>query len=278
MPTETFDAAYEALLGRWPRPVETLDVTTGLGRTRVHAAGDPGAPPVLLIAGGGACSPVWAAVAAGLAGEHRVLAVDVPGDAGRSAAPRVRVRRREQAADWLEEVLTGVGAERAAVVGHSYGAWLALVHAIHHPARVRRLVLLDPTDCFARLAPSYLVHALPLFLAPSAARHRAFLAWETRGRGVGEDAERMVSHQGRPAALLRPSPPTEADLGELRVPVDVLVAEHSRAHDTARLARRAHDLLPDATIATLEGISHHQIPTERPEQLVAHLRRALGDA
>lgn len=270
------DDAYDELLGRWPRPVEAVDVDTSLGRTRVHAAGPPGAPPVLLVPGGGTCAPVWAAVAAGLAGDHRVLAVDVPGDAGRSAAPAAPVRHREQVADWLQEVLDGVGVGRAVVVGHSYGAWLALVHAIHHPERVGRLVLLDPTDCFVPLAPAYLARAAPLLMAPSPRRRRAFLRWETAGRGLDESAERLWAGQGRPTVLLRPRRPAALDLQGLGVRVDLLVAEHSRAHDPARLARRARALLPDARIATLEGVSHHQIPTERPERLVAHLRDALS--
>lgn len=279
MAVHDVDDAYEELLGRWPQPVEALDVDTALGRTRVHAAGPRGAPPVLLLPGGGACSPVWAAVAAGLAGEHRVLALDVPGDAGRSAAPEVAVRYREQVADWVQEVLdgVGVGVGRAAVVGHSYGAWLALVHAIHHPERVRHLVLLDPTGCFVPLAPTYLARALPLFLAPSPRRRRAFLAWETDGRGLDGAAERLWTGQGRPAVLLRPHRPDDLDLQGLGVRVDVLVAGLSRAHDPARLARHARALLPDATIATLDGLSHHEIPLERPEQLVTHLREVLGE-
>lgn len=270
------DDAYDELLGRWPRPVEAVDVDTALGRTRVHAAGPPGASPVLLLAGSGACSPVWAAVAAGLAVDHRVLAVDVPGDAGRSAALAVPVRHRGQVADWLQEVLDGVGADRAVVVGHSYGAWLALTHAIHHPESVGRLVLLDPTDCFVPLAPAYLARALPLFLAPSPRRLRAFLAWETAGRGVDAAVERLWAGQGRPSVLLRPRRPAALDLQGLGVRVDLLVAERSRAHDPARLARRARVLLPDARITTLEGVSHHQIPTEHPDRLIAHLREALS--
>lgn len=278
MSASTVDTAYDALLSRWPRPVEALDVETSLGRTRVHAAGPPNAPAVLLLPGGGACSPVWAGVATGLAGEHRVLAPDVPGDVGRSDAPGAPVRHREQVADWVEEVLVGASADQVAVVGHSYGAWAALAHAIHHPARVRRLVLLDPTDCFTRLAPSYLLRALPLFLAPSPARHAAFLAWETGGRGLDQDAGRLLTHQGRPAVLLRPRPPDDLEVQGLGVRVDVLVAERSRAHDVARLVRRARALLPDASVTVLAGVSHHQVPTERPEQLLAVLRRALSHA
>lgn len=271
-----FETAYQGLLARWPQPVEAIDVDTCLGRTRVHGAGRPDADPVLLIGGGGAPSPVWADVAAGLAPDHRVLALDVPGDAGLSAAPTHRPRGTGEVAGWLEDVLSGLGLDRVVVVGHSYGAWLALVHALAHPARLRHLVLVDPTDCFTRPSPTYLAHALPLFVTASARAHRSFLGWETAGRGIDPDAAALWAAPGRPAVLLRPSRPSAQQLAGLGVPVSVLLAEHSRAHDVDAVARQVRARLPGATIATLAGVSHHAIPTEHPDRLAAHVRDAAG--
>jgi pimeloyl-ACP methyl ester carboxylesterase len=47
-------------------------------------------------------------------------------------------------------VLDGLGVELPELVGHSYGAWIALTYALQRPARVGKLTLLDPTMCFAR--------------------------------------------------------------------------------------------------------------------------------
>lgn len=274
---QDFEAAYTALLARWPQPVQALDIDTQLGRTRVHSAGPPEAPPMLLVSGGGACSPVWADVANALVPARRVLALDVPGDAGMSASPTRKPRNPAEVAHWLEEVLSALALEHVVVVGHSYGAWLALTHAIHHPDRLKHLVLVDPTDCFAKPARTYLVHALPLFLTPSANRRRAFLRWETGGRGIDADATALWAHQGRPAVLLRPTLPSAAELGELRVPVSVLLAERSQVHDVVALERRVRTRLPDAAVSTLAGVSHHAIPTEHPEQLATQLLRASAD-
>jgi pimeloyl-ACP methyl ester carboxylesterase len=274
---QDFEAAYTALLARWPQPVQALDIDTQLGRTRVHSAGPPEAPPMLLVSGGGACSPVWADVANALVPARRVLALDVPGDAGMSASPTRKPRNPAEVAHWLEEVLGALALEHVVIVGHSYGAWLALTHAIHHPDRLKHLVLVDPTDCFAKPARTYLVHALPLFLTPSVNRRRAFLRWETGGRGIDADATALWAHQGRPAVLLRPTLPSAAELGELRVPVSVLLTERSQVHDVVALERRVRTRLPDAAVSTLAGVSHHAIPTEHPEQLATQLLRASAD-
>lgn len=226
--------------------VDALVVVTRLGPTRVHAAGPRSGTPMLLISGGGARSPVWADVVGALTATHRVLALDVPGDAGMSPPPKAKPRTKEAVAGWLADVLGALSLDRVIMVGHSYGAWLALIHALHYPARVKHLVLLDPTDCFTRPAASYLVRALPLFLAPSARRHRTFLTWETRGRGINPDAATLGADQGRPAVLLRPTPPTPQELGALRMPVSVLLAELSRAHDVDAVARAVRTRLPGA--------------------------------
>jgi proline iminopeptidase len=63
---------------------------------------------------------------------------------GRSAVERsVPVGWKEQVAD-LEALREIWGLERMPLVGYSWGALLALLYAIHHPARVERLVLVSP--------------------------------------------------------------------------------------------------------------------------------------
>ncbi|MGH1551276.1 alpha/beta fold hydrolase [Streptomyces sp. L7] len=82
---------------------------------------------------------------------HRVHAVDLVGFPGRSIP--ARGRRPRTVADlttWLDAVFDGLDVTSAADLGgHSYGGWIALHYALHAPGRIRRLFLLDPTQCFA---------------------------------------------------------------------------------------------------------------------------------
>lgn len=45
-------------------------------------------------------------------------------------------------AEWLEDVLDGLGAQKAALLGLAQGGWAALRFATYRPERVDRLVLL----------------------------------------------------------------------------------------------------------------------------------------
>jgi len=266
--------AYDRVLAKWPQPVGSLDVATSFGTTRVHACGPAGADPVLLLHSGGATSTVWYATVPALLPAHRVYAPDRIGDTGRSVPNGRPVRRVEDLMDWLDEVVTGLGLDRVALVGHSYGAWLALRYALHAPGRVSRLALLDPTDCFAGLSLRYRLRAIPLLLRPSPARVRSFLAWETGGVALDPDWLEVTAQGANPRPL--PRPPAVARLRELTTPTLVLLAERSRAHDIRRVQEGVRRAMPDARIVVLEGATHSTIPAYHHEQLNRELAAFLG--
>jgi pimeloyl-ACP methyl ester carboxylesterase len=116
-----------------------------------------------------------------------VTSLDAPTDYGRTHLLAAGDETAADMAGWLDQVLDWLGAERAALAGHSYGAWLALRYALHAPARVSRLVLFDPTSCFAPLSLAYRLRSIPLLAAPGAGRARRLFAWETRGRPLDPD-------------------------------------------------------------------------------------------
>ncbi|MFJ8161224.1 alpha/beta fold hydrolase [Streptomyces sp. NPDC096136] len=261
----SFRAAYDEVLGRWPVPVEAVEVPTPYGVTRVNSCGPVGAPPLVLLPGGGATSTVWGAcVGAGLARERRVHAVDLVGEPGLSVPAAGRpARTPDDLAGWLDAVLEGVApGGGVTLVGHSYGAWIA-AHCAARPAprrRLGRLVLLDPTQVFAGLRPGYVLRALPMLVRPTSARIRSFLAWETGGTALDPAWLRLQEETAAfPAA--KPVTGPRPDLaGTSGIPLDILFAERARCHDSARTAAAARAGLPGAGIRTVRGVSHHALP------------------
>lgn len=179
--SQEFFAAYDALLARWPTGTAEIDVPTPYGTTRVHACGPADATPVLLLHGGGSTGAVWFANAPALGTHHRVLAVDILGDAGHSIPGGRPLRTTTDLMAWLDALLDGLTVSRMHLLGHSYGGWIALTYALHAAWRVDRLVLLDPTQCFANFRPGFLLRSLPILLRPTQARARVYLDRETAG-------------------------------------------------------------------------------------------------
>ncbi|WP_327314557.1 alpha/beta fold hydrolase [Streptomyces sp. NBC_01235] len=260
-----FQAAYDKVMAKWPADREAMTVATRFGATYVNVCGPRDAPPLLLLpGGGGATSASWYAQVADLARIRRVYAVDLIGAAGRTA--QGGLRSVADLGEWLDAVLSGLGVERADVGGHSYGAWIALHQALRAPERVRRLFLLDPTQCFAGYETAYLLHALPMLLRPTPRRVRAFLEWETGGAVLDPDWLRLQEAaagfpSGKPVTGPRPTP--EA-LRNLDVPVLLFVAANSRTHDAYEVGTRAGETLRDVETVVLPDVSHHALPPATP--------------
>lgn len=286
-----FHAAYEQAMARWPVSVERLDLVSEFGTTRVNACGPTDGPPLVLLHGGGVTSAVWYANARALSRTHRVYAVDRIGEPGLSVPGERALRRPADLLAWLDGVLDGLALDSAALLGHSYGGWIALSYAVHAAdggppcsfrarGRVDRLVLLDPTQCFAGFRTSYLLRALPLFVRPGERSTRRFLAWETRGAPPAPEVVRLMglgARAFRGAKVVTGPRPDTARLGEAQLPVLVLLAERSRAHDLRRVAARAGRTPADVRVETLAGVSHHTLPDGRADELDRRVLDFLAD-
>lgn len=134
---------YAQFLAHWPQPCEQVRVPTSQGETFVMASGRADGPAVVMLHGSASNSVVWMRDAAPLGERFRVYAVDMIGEPGLSAPSRPPLASRVYA-QWLNEVLDGLGMTRAALVGISLGGWLALEYATAHPERVSALALLCP--------------------------------------------------------------------------------------------------------------------------------------
>lgn len=136
---------YDGLLAQWGVPVAEMDIPSPFGTTHVIAAGDPGAPPVVLLHGVGDDSALmWLYNAKALAGRFRLYAVDTIGGPGKSV-PGPGYAKGFDGAAWIDAVLDGLHLRTARLVGTSHGAYLAQRYAAMHPHRVERIVCLAGT-------------------------------------------------------------------------------------------------------------------------------------
>jgi pimeloyl-ACP methyl ester carboxylesterase len=97
-------------------------------------------PAVMLVHGLGGNLAHWRLVAPLLWDRYRLIAIDLPAH-GASTAPAVYSFDHDVGA--LEEVRQGLGLDRPALVGHSYGGWLAVSLGASRPGRYRGVVNID---------------------------------------------------------------------------------------------------------------------------------------
>lgn len=126
-----------------------------------------GGPPLLLAHGFSDDGLCWTPVAEDLASDYDVIMVDARGH-GRSDAPEVGYGSHSHAAD-LASVITALGLERPAVLGHSMGAATTLMLAGSHPDLISRILLEDP--------PMWWLARDPATTASDEARWAGMRAW-----------------------------------------------------------------------------------------------------
>jgi len=151
-------ALYDAVLARWPVPYEAITIPTRHGETFVIASGDKSAPPLVLLHGSASNAVSWVGDVTEYSQHFRVYAVDLPGEAGRSAENRP-AWDGPGFAEWLDDVLDGLKIQKTALLGISQGGWTALKFATNHPERVTRLVLLTPGGVMPA-RPSFILKAV----------------------------------------------------------------------------------------------------------------------
>jgi haloacetate dehalogenase len=128
----------------WFEGFETRDVATS--ETTVHVRTGGAGPPVLLLHGHPQTHLMWRHVAPALADRHTVVAADLRGYGASGRPPtdaeHVPYSKRAMARD-MAEVMTALGHERFAVVGHDRGGRVAHRLARDHRDRGTRRAVLD---------------------------------------------------------------------------------------------------------------------------------------
>jgi pimeloyl-ACP methyl ester carboxylesterase len=271
-----FDAADARLTGSWPAPTTTVLLDSAFGTTRVQISGPADAPALLLLPAYQASSAEWIELARTINGAYRVYAVDLIGDAGGSTAGARPITGPGDMVAWLDSVVDGLQLSTIQLGGHSYGGWIAVEYARQRPARVDRLILLDPTMVFGTLVPAYVLRALPFMLKPTAGRRRWLIRWETRKVPLDPDWLELTAAAAEVFANAPTVPtkvPGKAALAELGMPTLVIMAEKSRVHPARRVAGRAATLLPAGEVQLVSGASHYGLPMTHAAEIAALITR-----
>lgn len=266
-----------------------------LGQTRLHYVIGGQGPAVVLLHGFPETWYAWRDVMPQLAERHTVIAPDLRG-VGCSSLQRDGYDKQTMAAD-VHRLVTRLGFERAAVVGHDLGGMVAFAYARSHPREVSHLVVSGavlPGFGLARLLdftrPGRGLPHLVFFMQPKlperliSGREREFLASFVGGPAVvGREAfdgyvdaysrpGRLTAALGQYRALYRDAADNRRGLdAPLPMPVLAINGDRARTGTAASLRRVAGDVraetVPDAG---------HYLPEERPAEFAAALLEFLA--
>ncbi|MET7282412.1 alpha/beta hydrolase [Kribbella sp. NPDC005582] len=205
-------------------------------------AGDPGAPPVVLLHGLSGNSTRWDLVTPELAKHRRVLVLD---QRGHGLSVRTPTYSFEAMRDDLLEFVDALGLGPFLLIGHSMGGTVAALFAEHHSDRLTGLVLVDapPPDGDGD--------------------------WTVPPRPTEDPGFDWPCLPAIFAQLADPDPAYVADLPKIAVPTLILGGGTTSPVPQEKLAAAAARI-PTCTLVTLEGAGHN-IHQTQPTQLLAAL-------
>lgn len=223
--------------------------------------------PVILLHGGLGHSGNWGyQVPALVASGYRVVLIDSRGH-GRSTRDARPYRYELMASDVLA-VMDSLHLERAAMVGWSDGACIALILAMKAPARVGGVFFFG-----CNMDPSGTKD-----IAPSPILDRCFGRHAKDYALLSATPDQFGSFAEAVGAMMKTEPNYSArELAEIKVPVAIVHSEHDE------FIKRAHadylaQTIPGAEFILLRGVSHFA-PLQRPDQfnaaVLAFLRKLL---
>ncbi len=257
-------ALYDQSLAALGVGHESLWVETRFGSTHVLALGPTDAPPVVFLPGGNFLAPTCLGWFVPLAQRNRVYAPDIVGQPGRSAQQRPS-SIDDGHAFWAEDVLDGLGLERAPLVGLSYGAGVALRIMGLAPERISRAALVSPSGIAAGpllpvlsevVAPMLLYRLRPT--GPNLLRAARPLLTEPEDPAFGNAVRQLGAvyrHLRLDAGLPRLA--SKEELARFEEPVAVYASEEDTFFPAATVLARAKEVIPNLAVAQrLDGCRH----------------------
>jgi len=253
--------------------------------------------PLLLIHGWGMHGGMWGSVTEQLAEHFRVLAVDLPGHGFSVGSGKWKVESGKAVPhsplDFIVEQLSSQFDEPLAVCGWSLGGQIALRWAAREPDKIKSLVLVASTPCFAArddwlfgMARETLQQFATELQQNHAATLRRFLALQVRG----SEGERELLASLRELLFSRGEPQPEAlrsgleilrdadlrsALPEIRQPTLVIAGERDRL-TPPRASHYLAQMLPDARLVEIEGAAHAPF-LSHPKIFIQHLKSFMNE-
>jgi len=241
-------------------------------------------PPVMLIHGVGADGTSWDQIAAALAPEFRILRLDLRGH-GQSGHIEGTLSLDDFVRD-VVDVLDACAVPAAHILGFSLGGMIAQGLALHHPDRVRRLILLSAVagrtaDERERVqARLTILRDQGIEAITGAAQERWFTPeFIARNPDLVQRRMRQLRENHAPSYAAAYTVFSTSDLGDrlhaIRVPTLVATGEHDTGSNT-RMARFMHGQIAGSRLEILPSL-RHSILVEAPDMVTRLIRDFLQE-
>lgn len=258
---------YDARLGEWPVPYESIFLDTTYGKVHTIVGGSENAPPALLLHASGLSAWSWLYNVRELNKHYRTYAVDTIGDAGKSALSDLDNFPKDGQAlcAFYLEIADKLGIDSTYVVGASQGGFIGTNLALYAPKRVKKLVLLGPMGYAGteRTVVRIVLATLLPFKSIQDSTFRWAFGDDPGVREAYEEWFRLVMTGVMPKQA-RPKTFSPEQLQSLQVPVLLVLGKRDGLVGNPENAEKLAQNILDVQMVVLD--TGHAVGVERPEE------------
>ena len=265
---------------------------------RLHYVEKGTGTPLVLLHGNG--STIEDFQASGLidlaANDHRVIVFDRPGF-GYSDRPRSVVWTPDAQADLIKSALAQLGVSKAIVLGHSWGASVAIAMALKHPTFVQGLILASgyyyPTarlDVVAMSAPALpivgdvLSHTIspllsrltwPLVLRKIFGPNPVPEKFEGFSKEIALRPSQLQASAAETALMVPDAFVMDGQYQALKMPVVIIAGEEDKLVDIDSQSERLHSDISHSRFHRIAG-NGHMIQQTATDQVMSAIKEVAG--
>lgn len=249
--------AYDSIINSIGIQYQDIFLSTKLGETHIITTGKDESPPLVLIHAYYTSAASWYKNLKLFSENFKVYNVDIIGDPNKSRPLKV-IRQLGDFVDWFEDIMKGLGLDKAFFVGNSVGAYHIMNYYLHFPQRVNKMVLIGPAATFRQIMPFYF-HTFPGGMTGWSPLVKHAVNWVENGVPFDEEFRKLfylLLKHGKATNQVFPTVFKDEDLKRVIAPTMIVFGEKENVYNYTLAIARAKKLMKNLKVSIIKNGNH----------------------